>query len=610
MPAQPASTARVRGLALLVAVAVAVGAGWVVAGTGAFGSLEAQSVEARFALRHVPPPDDVAVVGVDDASLDSLGRQWPFPRSWHARVVDRLHRAGARLIVYDVQFTEPTRPREDEALYEALRRAGGGVLATAEMTRDGRTNVLGGDANLARIGARAGAATLSDDRTGLRMRLPYAHSGLPTLAVAAVEEVTGRPVPRRGFGAGGAWIDYRGAPGAIDTLSFASVMRGDFDPRRVRNRIVVVGATNPTLQDVHATPVSEAPMAGPEVQANAIWTVLHGVPLRPVPRWVDLLLPALLGLLPAVVRLRRRVLGTILVAPVAALAFLAGAQLAFAQGAVVGVVAPLVALGLGTVGTVVASHLTETRERRWLSRHSELLERTVRERTEELRRTQLEVLERLAHAAESRDGETGEHIRRIGALAERVGLALGMSAAEAELLRHASALHDVGKVAIPDGILLKPGRLTAEEWEIMKSHAAAGAALLAGSESPLVQRAEEIARTHHERWDGTGYPAGLRGEQIPLAGRICAVVDVFDALRSERPYKRAWSLEDTLAELRRGRGAHFDARVVDAFLPIAESGDREVREGTVPWQATTSAAAAAAGPAARAERPRAPAPAP
>jgi putative two-component system response regulator len=139
---------------------------------------------------------------------------------------------------------------------------------------------------------------------------------------------------------------------------------------------------------------------------------------------------------------------------------------------------------------------------------------------------------------------------------------------EAELLRHASAMHDLGKIAIPDSILRKPGKLTAEEWEIMKRHTTIGGDLLAGSRLPLVQMAEVIARTHHERWDGSGYPAGLVGEEIPLAGRICAVGDVFDALISDRPYKAAWSVEETLAEIDRQRGRHFDPRLVDLLLAI------------------------------------------
>jgi putative two-component system response regulator len=174
----------------------------------------------------------------------------------------------------------------------------------------------------------------------------------------------------------------------------------------------------------------------------------------------------------------------------------------------------------------------------------------------------------LALAAESRDEETGEHIDRISERCYEMAKALGMSENEAELLRHASVLHDVGKIGIPDRILLKPGKLDPDEWEIMKTHAEVGASILAGSSSPFLQAAEEIARTHHERWDGSGYPSGLAGEEIPLSGRICAICDVYDALLSERPYKRAWPPAEALAEIRKQSGSHFDPGLVEVFLEL------------------------------------------
>jgi cyclic di-GMP phosphodiesterase len=154
-------------------------------------------------------------------------------------------------------------------------------------------------------------------------------------------------------------------------------------------------------------------------------------------------------------------------------------------------------------------------------------------------------------------------------MCEALGLAAGMSEAEAEELQHAAVLHDVGKIGIPDRVLLKPGRLDAEELAVMRRHTTIGGDILAGSRSPLVRMAETIARTHHERWDGSGYPAGLRGEAIPLAGRIAAICDVFDALLAPRPYKERWTLERTLEEMERLRGTHFDPALLDLFLPLA-----------------------------------------
>jgi putative two-component system response regulator len=196
------------------------------------------------------------------------------------------------------------------------------------------------------------------------------------------------------------------------------------------------------------------------------------------------------------------------------------------------------------------------------------LEAKVRERTAELERSQVEIVERLAVAGEYRDEETGEHTKRVGEMSGRVAERLGCSESFVALIRLAARLHDIGKVAVPDGILLKPGKLTAEEYEEVKGHCAVGAKILAEGGTSLLQMAERIAASHHERFDGTGYPRGLAGEEIPIEARIVAVADVFDALTSERPYKGAWRVEAALAEIREQRGRQFDGRVVDAFLDV------------------------------------------
>jgi putative two-component system response regulator len=197
-----------------------------------------------------------------------------------------------------------------------------------------------------------------------------------------------------------------------------------------------------------------------------------------------------------------------------------------------------------------------------------ILEETVRERTREIRETRLEVIRRLGRAAEYRDNETGLHIIRMSLAAARLGRAAGLSSTECDLLLNASPMHDIGKIGIPDAILLKAGPLDAEEWEIMKRHPAIGAELLAGGSSELMQMAETIAHCHHEKWDGTGYPRGLYGEKIPLAARIVAVCDVFDALLSARPYKKPWTVEAALAELDRLAGSHFEPLLVALFRDV------------------------------------------
>ena len=206
-----------------------------------------------------------------------------------------------------------------------------------------------------------------------------------------------------------------------------------------------------------------------------------------------------------------------------------------------------------------------------ISRQNETLEETIRLRTQELRETQFEVVNRLARAAEHRDNETGSHIIRMSHYATVLGRNCGMTEEECDILFHATPMHDVGKLGIPDRILLKPGNLTVEEFEIMKQHTTIGANLLSGSQSPVLKMGEVIALTHHEKWDGSGYPHGLSGEDIPLVGRICALADVFDALSSKRCYKEAWPLDKTLQEIRSLAGIHFDPHLVEKFeelLPV------------------------------------------
>lgn len=202
---------------------------------------------------------------------------------------------------------------------------------------------------------------------------------------------------------------------------------------------------------------------------------------------------------------------------------------------------------------------------KFMADQKQVLEDMVRERTRELRQTQLQVVQRLGMAAEYRDEETGNHILRMSHVCAVLARTLGWDEAQCELILHASPMHDVGKIGIPDSILLKPGPLDAHERDIIQRHTLIGGHLLAGNDSELMEMAREIALTHHEKWDGTGYPHGLRDQEIPLCGRIAALADVFDALLSERPYKAAWPLERALELIRSQSGAHFDPSVVAAF---------------------------------------------
>ncbi len=208
-----------------------------------------------------------------------------------------------------------------------------------------------------------------------------------------------------------------------------------------------------------------------------------------------------------------------------------------------------------------------------LQNQNDMLEARVKERTEELEQAQLEILHRLSRAADFRDDDTMQHTERVGRLSAALARELGMDDEDVELLRLAAPLHDLGKIAVPDSILLKGGGLDSDEYSVVKTHTQIGARLLAGSTHPLLQMAEQIARTHHEQWDGTGYLEGLNGEAIPLVSRIVAVADVFDALTHARAYKKSWPLSEVLDELTRQKGRQFDPAVVDALLRIVERGE-------------------------------------
>ena len=201
---------------------------------------------------------------------------------------------------------------------------------------------------------------------------------------------------------------------------------------------------------------------------------------------------------------------------------------------------------------------------RQLSEHTSLLEHKVDTRTAELASSQREILERLAIAGEYRDDTTGRHTQRVGAFSVRLATELGLTGDVVENIKFATPLHDIGKIAVPDEILLKPGPLTASEYERVKLHVTVGAAILGGGASPILQMAEQVALNHHERWDGTGY-LGLAGLRIPQAARIVAVADVFDALITVRPYKEAWPIDKATAEIVGLSGRHFDPEVVEAF---------------------------------------------
>ncbi len=331
---------------------------------------ELLTVDARFSVRGAqPPPDDVVLVGVDAQTLSTLGVRPPLPRRLHAKAIDVLRRDGARAIAYDFQFTQPSTATDDERLITAVGRAGGVVLATTTVEERGRTTVLGGEETLRELRAVAASTNLParTSRGGIIRRIPYEDLGLVSFPVAAAR-AAGRAPDRARFSGDGAWIDFAGPAGTIPTISFSDLIAGKVPPERIRGKVVVVGATDPVLQDIHPASTG-AGMPGPEIQANAIATILNGFPLREAEWWLAFLLIAVAALATPASALRLTGLRWLPVPLVLAIALPVGAQLAFDGGTIVPVVAPAVALLAAFLGTLAVAYAIDVRERRYL-RHA------------------------------------------------------------------------------------------------------------------------------------------------------------------------------------------------------------------------------------------------
>ncbi len=350
-------------MALVALVAAAFGI--VFYATHLLRTLEAQSADARFAVRGTQAqPEEIVVVGVDDRTFSELDKRWPFPRSLHGGVIDQLREDGAKAIAFDVQFTEPTTPRQDNALIEAVERFPGLVLSTTEVNGRGQSRIFGGEEVVHAIHARA-ANTIVESEGGVVRKMAYEFQGLVSFAVAAAEAATGQRIdPAAMEGDGHAWIDYRGPPDSFRNVSYSRVLRGEVPASVFRGKTVVIGATAPKLQDLHATSTTgDELMSGPELQANAIWTAVHGFPLSSSPGFVDVLLILLLAAAPAAATLRLRPLLALLAAAALGLLYAGATQLAFDSGTVLPVVYPLLALALSALGAFAVNYLVTSFER-------------------------------------------------------------------------------------------------------------------------------------------------------------------------------------------------------------------------------------------------------
>jgi adenylate cyclase len=321
---------------------------------------ELQMIDVHFSVRGVqPPPKNVAVVGIDATSSDVLRQRWPYPRRYEAKVIDRLRAAGARVIAMDIAYDQPTDNNDDQALANSIYSAGDVVLAADAVNPQGQPSTFGGPQVLREIHATWGISSVRADGDGVYRRTYYAVTGVRTFAVAAASRALGRPVPRSAFPTvGNAPIDFAGPPGTIPIYSFADVYAGHFPADAFRGRVVIVGATDPTLHDVWPTAASPGElMAGAELQANAISTILRGFPLKDAPGWLNIVLIVALGMVVPLANMRLRSWRVALLALLVAGGYVVATQIAFNNGVMITFTYPLLAILLATVGTLGADYL-------------------------------------------------------------------------------------------------------------------------------------------------------------------------------------------------------------------------------------------------------------
>jgi adenylate cyclase len=351
---------------MLVAVALfSLGLVALLEATDALDRAELSSVDRRFEIRgERAVPDDVVVVGIDDVTFDDLNERWVFGRRTFARALRGVAADKPKVIVYDVQFTEQSDDAAaDEALAQATLDAGNVVLSTTEVDEKGRHAVFGGNENTDFVKARVGNGLLPEGSSGALRRVPYEIDGLKTLSVVAVERATGKPVDRSKMRGDGAWIDYAGPPGHIRYVSFSEAVKRRYEPGTFKDRIVVIGATAPSLQDRHVTSWPAGEMAGPEIHANAIDTLMRGLPLHASSATADLLIALGLTLLPLLLGIWLRPFVALGLGLLAAIAYVVIAQVAFGRGLILPVVVPLVGRGVALAGTLVVHYLTASVER-------------------------------------------------------------------------------------------------------------------------------------------------------------------------------------------------------------------------------------------------------
>jgi HD-GYP domain-containing protein (c-di-GMP phosphodiesterase class II)/CHASE2 domain-containing sensor protein len=603
---------------------------------GLFEGIDAYVYDISFRIRGSHKPSDkIIIAAIDEKSLEQLGR-WPLKRIYYARLFDKMQQAA--VVGLDIILTEPS--DDDIILSEAIKRHGGVILPiyidrrltiakpseTLSAYGTGHVHIEYDIDNVAREVFHT--LYYKDVQLYSLTSVMYeimTHRSFNRQKISAkTHEITSKRI----FQMDPLKINYYGNPGTFQYISMFDIIDGKYPSTFFNGKAVLVGLTAPGIVDMVSTPFSQQrnKMPGVEVQANILNNLIDGNSIQDIKewiRWISAIVFCAICLL-SFIKLGEKKAALLLIFSsliITALVFFlfttfdlwTGPALFYFSAIYIYMVTYIMRLdeaaknldikyssvtsllggysdqkgpAVGLVSFLSPGGINvKIQKLMWVEhKYEKQLEYTVQQKTKELSQAlsmisnmSKEMIMRLTTAAESKDEHTGKHISRIGLYANRLAGKMEMPPDFIEKITLASAMHDIGKIGIPDDILLKPGQLTEEEFEIIKRHTIIGSKILSGSEYPMIQISSTIALCHHERWDGTGYPKGLKGQDIPIEARIIMICDVYDALRSPRPYKPAFDHQRTFQMITKGDvktiPEHFDPDVLHAFIQIAPTFD-------------------------------------
>lgn len=542
-------------------------------------SLNLKLTDLLFVSR--PPSPNIVIVGMDDDTFATYGVLANWPRSLYAQAIANLSNARAKVIGIDVLFSDVS--PDDEALAAAMTKAGNIVLPLVgteyQPSNDPKVtyaHILSPLPRLIPANISVGHANMVPDRDGIVRQLPLVirdsnGQTYPAFSLAVLHTFFAGPLPQEYLGQDGLLhllsrdipvnesygfrIDFAPETSNRPFLSFKDVISGNFDPLVVENKIVLIGMTATGELDKWTIPTSTDKVPGIYIHAAAIDNILRQQFLVEAGQGIDLMIMLLLAGITGVFlpRLGLR-WGSVMVGVLFA-GYLVACFIAFENGHILNILYPLSILPVSYISNVFIVNGTTLIENSKLN--------------QKVRDGYKSTIKALAASIDAKDHYTRGHSQRVTEFALLAATSLPALQDKLEILEYAGILHDIGKIGIPDSILIKSGPLTPEEWKIMRQHPVIGASII--ENIPFLEEARKLALHHHERYDGRGYPEGLAGEDIPLGSRVLAVADSFDSMTSDRAYRKAMSKKDAIKELRKNCGTQLCPVAVEAFVSSLES---------------------------------------